>query len=115
MLRQAQNARRFNDAITLAWCDVTEDDFGHAAVGEPQPRLTVYAYVRQMSATKTAMTFQQADIIGVEIEFREVNADYNRIVWRGHQIHFAQPESVDNRGRFVRITGWYQIDNPKTV
>lgn len=112
MLRQTRNARRLNDRITLAKSAVTVDDFGHPSVGEPVPVLKVYAYVRQMSATKTMLTFQQADIVGVEIEFRAVDVDFNVILWRGHQLHFSQPEVIDNRGRYLRITGWYNLDNP---
>ena len=113
MLRQPQNARRLNDRIVLTKSTVTVDDFGHASVGAVSDVLTVYASVRQMSATKTMLTFQQADIVGLEIEFRSVNVDYDGIRWRNHVLHFSQPESVDNRGRFVRLTAWYQIDNPK--
>lgn len=115
MLRQARNARRYNDQITLTFAEVTEDDFGHFSVAEARPVLKVYAYVRQMSATKTMLTFQQTDIIGVEVEFRAVNVEFNGIEWRGHKLHFSQPESVDNRGRILRATCWYQIDNPKAT
>ena len=58
------------------------------------------------------LTFQQTDIVGLEIEFRQVSVDYNGITWRGHALHFATPEVVDNRGRFVRVSAWYQSDNP---
>ncbi len=112
MLRKAQNARRLNDRIVLTKDTITTDDFGHSAVTATSDVLTVYAYVRQMSATKTMMTFQQADVIGVEVEFRAVNVDFDGIRWRGHQLHFSQPESVDNRGRFLHVSAWYQIDNP---
>ncbi len=112
MLRQTHGARRYNDRIMLAKQTVTEDDFGHRAVGEPQEVLKVYASVRQMSATKTMLTFQQADIVGLEIEFRTVNVDYNCIVWRGHVLHYSQPEAIDNRGWLTRISAWYHIDNP---
>ena len=33
----------------------------------------------------------------------------------GHAVHFAQPEDVDGRGRILRISGWYQTDNPTMV
>lgn len=112
MLRQARNARRYNQQITLAKANVTEDDFGHASVDTPTPVLKVYASVRQMSATKTMLTFQQADIIGLEIEFRSVNVDYNCIIWQGHVLHFSQPESIDMRGWLTRLTAWYHTDNP---
>lgn len=113
-LRNPKGARRYNDRITLTWRDAVPDDFGHADIGDPVPVLTVYAQVRQMSATKTAMTFQIADIVGVDIEFRTpIKAKYNGCTWRGHDIHFPHPEDVDDRGRITRLTGWYQIDNPK--
>lgn len=112
MLRQPTNARRLNDRIVLTKAAVTVDDYGHASMGAPAEVLTVYASVRQMSATKTMMVFQQTDIVGLEIEFRAVAVEFNGITWRGHQLHFSQPESVDNRGRFLRVSAWYQNDNP---
>lgn len=112
MLRQTRNARRFNQQITLAKANVTEDDFGHASVDTPAPVLKVYACVRQMSATKTMLTFQQADIIGLDIEFRSVNVEYNCVIWQGHVLHFSQPESIDMRGWLTHLTAWYHVDNP---
>lgn len=112
MLRQTRNARRFNQQITLAKANVTEDDFGHASVDTPMPVLKVYACVRQMSATKTMLTFQQADIIGLDIEFRSVNVEYNCVIWQGHVLHFSQPESIDMRGWLTHLTAWYHVDNP---
>lgn len=114
MLRTAKGARRYNDRITLTWADAQDDDYGHAAIGEPAPVLDVWAEVRQMSATKTMLTFQQADVVGVDIEFRLPAVRFNGITWRGHSIEFPQPMVLDNRGRIVRISGWYQADNPRT-
>ena len=112
-LRTPLGARRYNDRITLTLRTVSADGFAHASVSDPVPVLDVWAEVRQMSATKTMMTFQQADVVGVDIEFRTpYGTVYNGITWRGHDIHFSRPESVDNRGRYTRVTGWYQIDNP---
>lgn len=112
-LRTAKGARRFNDRITLTYRESVRDGFAHASVGEPVPVLDVWAEVRQMSATKTMMTFQQADVVGVDIEFRTPSAAvYNGITWRGRDIHFSHPENIDDRGRITRVTGWYQIDNP---
>ncbi len=115
MLRQPTNARRLNDRIVLTQSDAAVDDYGHASMGEPRDVATVYAHVRQMSATKTMLTFQQADIIGVEMEFRAVGVAFNGVRWNGHQLHFSQPENVDNRGRFIKLTGWYHIDNPSAL
>lgn len=105
-------ARRYNDRITLTKVTATVDTFGHAAIGEPVAVTEVYAEVRQMSATKTMMTFQQAGVVGVDLEFRHPGVDYDGVVWRGHVIHFPQPEDLDNRGRIVRASGWYQKDDP---
>lgn len=115
MLREPKGARRLNDLVTLTLASVAEDDYGHPSLGEPADVLTVRAYVRQMSATKTMLTFQQADVVGLELEFRAVSVEYNGITWRGHRLHFSQPEDVDDRGRFVRLTAWYQVDNPNPV
>lgn len=112
MRRDPQNARRFNDRITLTRTVATVDSMSHAAFGQPVAVLEVYAMVRQMSATKTMMTFQQADIVGIDIELRKPDVEFDGVVWRGHTIHFPTPEDVDNRGRFLRISGWYQVDDP---
>lgn len=113
MLRNSKGARRYNDRITLTWSDAISDEFGHAHICGPVPVIDVYAEVRQMSATKTMLTFQQADVVGLDIEFRYLpSIKFNGAVWRGHEIHFPTPEVLDNRGRAVRISGWYQVDNP---
>ena len=112
MLRQAQGARRYNERITLTLAGAVRDDFGHASFAEPVDVLEVFAYVRQMSASKTMMTFQQADAVGLEIELRNPHIAFNGIRYRGQDVHFAQPEDVDGRGRILRISGWYQTDNP---
>lgn len=112
MLRQSTGARRYNDRITLMYSESVVDSYGHMSVKEPVKVLDCYAYVRQMSATKTMMTFQQADIVGLDIEFRYTREPFNMIVWRGHDVHFSAPEDVDNRGRIMRIQGYYQADNP---
>lgn len=113
MLREAKGARRYNDVITLTKSTVTVDGFGHADITSTVDVLTLHAMVRQMSATKTALTFQIADVIGVDIEFRIPAVEWDGITWRGHDIHFPQPEVVDDRGRIVRVSGWYQKDNPE--
>lgn len=115
MRRDSQGARRYNDRIMLTMAAATVDRFGHAHYGTPVDVLEVYAMVRQMSSTKTMLTFQQADVVGVDIEFRLPDPErfpFNGITWRGHQIHFPTPEILDNRGRIVRVSGWYQVDNP---
>lgn len=112
MLRTARGSRRYNDRITLTKTTSVVDAFGHSSVCEPETVLTVYAEVRQMSATKTMLTFQQADVIGVDLEFRLPAAEFDGITWRGHAIHFPQPEVLDNRGRIVRVSGWYKVDDP---
>lgn len=112
MRRDPQNARRFNDRITLTRTEAVWDEMSHASIGQPVAVLEVYAQVRQMSATKTLMTFQQADVVGIDIEMRRPAVAFDGITWRGHEIHFPTPEDVGDRGRFLRISGWYQVDNP---
>lgn len=115
MLRTAQGARRYNERVMLTHANAVRDDFGHASFADPVDVLEVYAYVRQMSASKTMMTFQQADAVGLEIELRNPHVTFNGLRYRGHDVHFAQPEDVDGRGRILRISGWYQTDNPTMV
>jgi hypothetical protein len=111
-LRISKGARRYNDRITLTKSVAVADQFGHADIAAPVPVLEVYAEVRQMSSTKTMLTFQQADVVGLDIEFRLPEAEFDGILWRGHEVHFPTPEVLDNRGRIVRVSGWYQVDNP---
>ena len=111
MRRETKGARRYNEQITLTKTTSTVE-LGHVVVSDPVVVLTVFASVRQMSATKTMATFQQIDVVGVDIEMRKPSVDFDGIIWRGHDIHFPTPEDVDNRGRVLRISGWYQADNP---
>lgn len=106
--------RRYNQRITLTYAEVVVDDYGHASFATPQEVIDVYAYVSQMSATKSMMTFQQADAIGIEVEFRNPNVRFNGLRYNGHDVFFAQPMELE-RGRILRITGWYQQDNPQMI
>ena len=95
--------------MTLTYSEKIVDEYGHASYAEAVDMADVYASVARMSAVKTLMTFQQADVIGLEIELREPNVAFNGIRYAGHDVHFAEPEPTD-RGRILRITGWYQVD-----
>lgn len=108
-----RGARRYQNRVTLTMTTADADTFGHPAMAEPVAVGTVYAEVRQMSATKTMLTFQQADVVGVDMEFRLPSFAFNGAIWKGHQVHFPTPEVVDERNRIVRISGWYQKDNPQ--
>ena len=116
MLGRGKGTRRYNDVVTLTYATPTLGTMGHAGVGEAAAVKTIYADVQRMSATRTMMTFEQGDIVGLEIEFRNPgDVTYNGLRWHGHDVYFAAPERVDNRGRVVRIQGWYQQDNPVVV
>ena len=108
-MREARGARRYNTLITLTYTEKITDDFGHASYEEPMDIADVYASVVRMSASKTLMTFQQADVIGLEIELREPNVAFNGLRYDGHDVHFSEPEPIE-RGRILRISGWYQVD-----
>lgn len=112
-LRETHNARRYNERIVLTYSATVIDEYGHASVGKAKDVLEVYAYVRQMSASKTMMTFQQADAVGLDIEFRTPAVEFNGLRYRGHDVYFSHPEDVNGRGRILRIAGWYQVDNPR--
>lgn len=108
-MRQAQGARRYNTLVTLTYSEKVTDDFGHASYDDPIDIADVYVSVEQMSATKTMMTFQQADVIGLEIELREPNVVFNGLRYNGHQVNLNVPSSIE-RGRILRLSGWYQVD-----
>lgn len=108
-MRDAQGARRYNTLVTLTYSEKVEDEFGHTSYDDPTDIADVYASVRRMSAQKTLMTFQQADVVGLEIELREPNVVFNGLRYEGHDVHFSEPEPVE-RGRVLRIQGWYQVD-----
>lgn len=112
MLRQPRNARIYTQPIELLFAEPHTDEYGHASLGEPRVVLRVFASVEQMSATKAMMTFQQADVVGVDIEMRWTAAKFNGIRWQGHDIVFSQPENVGMRNRIMRVSGYYQVDNP---
>lgn len=109
MLREAMGARRFNTLVTLTYSEKVVDDFGHASYADAVDIADVYASVSRMSAQKTLMTFQQADVIGLDIELREPNVAFNGLRYDGHDVHFSEPEPME-RGRILRISGWYQVD-----
>ena len=109
MMREAKGARRYNTLITLTYTEKVTDDFGHASYDAPMDVADVYASVVRMSASKTMMTFQMADVIGLEIELRDPNVAFNGLRYDGHDVHFSEPEAVE-RGRILRISGWYQVD-----
>lgn len=108
---RSYGARRYNTLITLTWADAVVDEYGHASFDKPVDVMEVYAYVEQMSANKTMMTFQQADAIGLDIEFRNPRRAFNGIRFNGHDVFFSQPKELE-RGRILSITGYYQKDNP---
>ena len=108
-MRQAQGARRYNTLVTLTYSEKVTDEFGHASYDDPIDIADVYVSVEQMSATKTMMTFQQADVIGLEIELREPNVVFNGLRYNGHQVNLNVPSSIE-RGRILRPSGWYQVD-----
>ena len=78
---ESKGARRYNSKVVLTKTGASVDDFGHPSFGEATEVATAYAYVRQMSATKTMLTFQQADIVGVDIEMREPSVEFDGLVW----------------------------------
>ena len=113
-LRTPYNARRYNTPVVLTYSEAVVDEFGHASMGDPVDVCRTYAYVRQMSASKTMITFQQADVVGLEIELRNPNVRFNGIRYRGHDVFFSQPTELE-RGRIIRLSGWYQQDNPQML
>ena len=108
-MRGGEGARRYNTPVVLTYSDRVVDDFGHTSYVDPVDMATVYARVTMMSATKTMMTFQQANVVGLEIEMREPNVAFNGMRYEGHDVHFSEPVPVE-RGRILRINGWYQVD-----
>lgn len=108
-LRNAQGARRYNTSIALTYSEPTVDDFGHKGYGDAVQVAEVYASVVRMSASKTLMTFQQANVIGLDIELRSPGVEFNGIMYQGHDVHFVEPDRVE-RGKLLRISGWYQED-----
>ena len=108
-MREAKGARRYNTLITLTYAEAVVDEFGHKSYDDPVDMAEVYASVERMSASKTMMTFQQADVVGLEIELREPGVVFNGLRYDGHDVHFTEPEPIE-RGRILRISGWYQVD-----
>lgn len=108
-MREGKGSRRYNTLVTLTYSEKVVDDFGHASYADAVDIADVYASVVRMSATKTLMTFQQADVVGLDIELREPNVAFNGLRYDGHDVHFSEPEPME-RGRILRISGWYQVD-----
>lgn len=111
MLGRPQGGRRYTERITLTKAPYIEDAFGHVSIGARVPVMDVMAAVRRMGATKTLLTFQSAEVVGVEIEFLKPSAEFNGIRWQGHDIVFTAPDNADNRGMVLKVSGYYQIDH----
>lgn len=109
MMREGRGARRYNTLVTLTYSEKVVDEFGHASYADAVEVADVYASVARMTATKAMMTFQQANVVGLDIELREPNVPFNGMVWDGHDVHFSEPQPME-RGRILRISGWYQVD-----
>lgn len=108
-MRNGKGARRYSTLVTLTYSEAIVDEYGHKSYADAVDVADVYASVSRMSASKTLMTFQQADVVGLEIELREPNVAFNGLRYDGHDVHFSEPEPME-RGRILRITGWYQVD-----
>jgi len=111
MLKDArQNARRVDQRVTLTYTTTAADEYGRTSFGTPVDGESVYAEVKRMSANRTLLTFQLADVVGLEITMRMPASIPNGIKYDGHDVHFTVPEDVNGRGRLLRILGYYQID-----
>lgn len=95
--------------MQLTYSEKVVDSYGHATYNAAAVVCEAYASVSVMSASKTLMTFQLADVVGLDIEMREPGVAFNGIRYNGHDVHFAEPIPAE-RGRILRITGWYQKD-----
>lgn len=110
MLDKRKGTRRFDQIVTISFDGVVADDYGRADFSESGESMDVHASVTRMSAHRTLLTFQLADVIGVEIEMRNPGRVPSHITWKGHDIHYTEPLDVDGRGRLLRFTGYYQED-----
>jgi len=102
----------YRDKIILTYAPVSVSNLGAAVKGTVQNSYACWASVRRMSATKAMMTFQAADIVGVDVEFRNPQVGWNGMLWNGHALNYAAPDYVDNRSRIVKVQAYYQIDDP---
>lgn len=102
--------RRFRELVSLYMSESKVDEYGHRAQADPVLVGYAYAKITRMSATRQAMVFEQADIIGLDIEMRKPAVKFNIIGWHGHSVVFEAPEDIDNRGLFMRFSGYYQED-----
>jgi len=100
----------YHDRITLTLAPVTASALGAPVLGTPAVVGEVWASVKRMSTYKSMMTFQQADVIGLEIEMRAHGIEFNGMAWEGHKLSFASPDTTDPR--LIRVNAYYQIDNP---
>lgn len=101
---------QYHERLTLTYAPVRTSDLGAAVVGAVVERTEVWASVRRMSATKAMMTFQQADIVGLDIEMRQHGIMYNGIEWEGRKLNYAAPDTTDPRR--IKIQAYYQADDP---
>ena len=110
MLRQRSSLRKYSELVSLLRSEQTVDEFGHRSQSEPVFVAKAYASVTRLSATTTMMTFERADVVGVRIEMRRPQEEFNIVEWRGHRIVFGTPEDIEGRGLVIRLDGYYQED-----
>ena len=110
MIVTINKSRQLTSRIMLTRRTSVEDAFGHQHLSEPVDVLEVYADVKQMSDSKTLLTYQLADVVGVEMWIRATDVSFDGFRWRGHVITVSSVEDVDNRGRWMHITGYYSKD-----
>lgn len=104
--------REYKDRVMLTMSECSVSELGHASFSDPVDVLGVWANVEQMSNTKTMLTFQQANVVGLEVTFRNPHREFNGLRWRGHQVSLSYVNMYESRDRIVRVQGYYQIDNP---
>lgn len=103
-------SRQLTSPVMLTRRTSVEDAFAHQHLSEPEDVLEVYADVKQMSEHKTLLTYQLADVVGVDIWIRATEVVFDGCRWRDHVITISSIEDVDNRGRWLHITGYYSKD-----
>ena len=110
MIVSINKSRQLTSQIMLTRRSTVEDAFGHQHLSDPVHALEAYADVKQMSDSKTLLTYQLADVVGVEMWIRATDDSFDGCRWRGHVITVSSVEDVDNRGRWMHITGYYSKD-----
>jgi len=98
-------SRTYNRLVKLYSAVSSNDEYGEQNIATPVFRQSVMASVRNLSASRTMVQYQSADVEAYEILVRYVPYRISHVEFNGLMIGIDSIEDVRMRGRELRLTG----------